>query len=112
MATAQQVTNELQQKLLETVKVGQKGVVDFVRSWSETVETAFSKLSDLSFPEAPYGPISAFEAASGFTREFLASQREFANQVFEAAIPATKAPTGAAQSARNVANAGTGGSKS
>lgn len=106
MATPQQVTNELQQKVLETVKVGQKGVVDFVRSWAETVEATYSKLSDLTFPEAPYGPISAFETASGFTREFLASQREFANQVFEAAVPATRAAPSAAQATRNAANAG------
>jgi hypothetical protein len=105
MPTAQQVTNEVQERLLETVKIGQKGLVDFVRSWAQTVEATFSKLPDLSFPESTLKPTEAFEQAFGFTEKFLASQREFANQLFEAALPATRAPAGAAQTARAAAAA-------
>jgi hypothetical protein len=108
MPTAQQVTNEVQERLLETVKVGQKGLVDFVRSWAQTVEATFSKLPDLSFPESTLKPTEAFEQAFGFTEKFLASQREFANQLFEAALPATRAPAGAAQGTAQTARAAAG----
>ncbi len=113
MPTAQQVTNEVQERLLETVKIGQKGVVDFVRSWAQTVEATVSKLPDLSYPESTLKPTEAFEQAFGFTEKFLASQREFANQLFEAALPATRAPAGAAQAGANqTARATSGAQKS
>ncbi len=100
MATAQQVTNDIQDRVLDTVRVGQKAVVDFVRSWAQTVETTVSKLPELAFPEQPFSPRQAYENAFGFTERLLAAQREFANQVFEAAVPATRAGASAAQAAR------------
>ncbi len=95
MATAQQVTNDIQDRVLDTVRVGQKAVVDFVRSWSQTFEATVSKLPELAFPEQPFTPRQAYENAFGFTEKLLASQREFANQVFDAATPVTRATPGA-----------------
>lgn len=99
MATAQQVTNDIQDRMLDTVRVGQKAVVDFVRSWSQTVEATVSKLPELAFPEQPFTPRQAYENAFGFTEKLLASQREFANQVFEAVSPVTRAASATTSSA-------------
>ena len=99
MATAQQVANEVQDRVLDTVRIGQKGVVDFVRSWSQTVEATFARLPDLTFTEAPFKPSEAFENAFSFTEKLITAQRNFANQLFEAAGPATRAGATAASSA-------------
>lgn len=98
MATAQQLTNEVQDRVLDTVRVGQKGMVEFVRSWAQTVEATFAKLPDLTFTEAPVKPSEAFENAFSFTEKLITAQRDFATQLFEAAIPATKAAPAAASS--------------
>ena len=96
MTTAQQLTTEVQDKMLDTIRIGQKGMVDFVKSWALTVESTFAKLPDLTFTEAPAKPTEAFENAFSFTEKLITAQRQFATQLFEAAIPATKAATAAA----------------
>lgn len=107
MATATQVNQEVQDRVLDTMRVGQKALVDFVRSWSETVEATFSRLPELTLSEPPMKPNQAFESAFGFTERVFAAQREFASQLFEAAVPATRAAAGpatqAAQAAKNAA---------
>jgi hypothetical protein len=96
MATAQQLTTEVQDRVLDTVRIGQKGMVDFVKSWAQTVESTFAKLPDLTFTEAPVKPTDAFANAFSFTEKLITAQRDFATELFEAAIPATKAPNAAA----------------
>ncbi|MCA1672555.1 MAG: hypothetical protein LC799_10250 [Actinobacteria bacterium] len=99
MATPQQVTSEVQEQILDTVRVGQKAVLDFVRSWAQTVETTFSRFPELTFAQQGYKPTEALESAFGFTEKVLASQREFANKLYEASIPATRATPAAARAA-------------
>lgn len=96
MATAQQLTTEVQDKVLDTIRIGQKGMVEFVKSWAQTVESTFAKLPDLTFTEGPAKPTEAFENAFSFTEKLITAQRDFASQLFEAAIPATKATAAAA----------------
>lgn len=103
MATATQVNQEVQDRVLDTLRVGQKAVVDFVRSWSETVEATFSRLPELTMPEQPLKPSQTFESAFGFTERVFAAQREFASQLFDAAVPATRAASGAASQAAQTA---------
>ena len=98
MPTAQQVTNEVQERVLDTVRIGQKGMVEFVRSWAQTVEATFAKLPDLTFTE-PFKPSEAFETAFAFSEKVLTAQRDFATQLFEATIPAAKAASSAAKTA-------------
>ena len=105
MATAQEVTTEVQDRLLETIRVGQQGVVEFLRSWSETVEATFSKLPDVTVTGQGFKPSEGLETAFGFTEKLIAQQRDFANQVFEATIPATRAAPRTAQAARSAASA-------
>ena len=90
MTTATQVTQEVQDRVLDTVRVGQKAVVDFVKSWAQTVEATFTRLPEWTLAEQRPGAGPAFENVFGFTEKLLASQREFATQLWEAAVPATR----------------------
>lgn len=99
MPTPTEITNAVEDKVLNSVRVSQKAVVDTVRSWSETMETVFSRLPEFSFPDNQVRPTEAFERALGFTERVVATQRDFATQLLEAAIPAAKAGASATQSA-------------
>ncbi|HET7487484.1 MAG TPA: hypothetical protein VFJ85_06100 [Acidimicrobiales bacterium] len=94
MPTAVETTTQIQDKLFEGLKVSQRAVLEGVRSWAEAVELLASRLPELAFSE-PMKPSQYFEVGVGFTERVIASQREFASKLFEAAMPATKAPTAA-----------------
>lgn len=98
MPTALDTTTEIQQKFLAGLEASQKAVLTLVGTWAETVESVVSKLPELVVTE-PVKPTQAMESIFGFTEKVLASQRDFASQVFQAALPATKIPTTAAKSA-------------
>lgn len=100
MPTALETTNEIQRRFLTGLEASQKAMVAAVGSWAETVEAVFSKLPELAVTE-PVRPSQALENAFGFTEKVLASQRDFASQVFQAAMPATRAPSAAARTAAN-----------
>jgi hypothetical protein len=101
MPTALDTTNAIQDKLFQNLQVSQRAVVDVVRSWAETTELVFSKLPDLSLSDPSGRPASqVFETGLGFTERVLASQRDFANQLFEAAMPVTRAPAAGAAATR------------
>ncbi len=101
MTTAVEITNAIQDKVLDNICVVQQAVVDCVRNWAETVEMTFSKLPELAFVGAPLRSSHALESAFGFTERMMANQREFAAQVFEAALPATRAAQTANAKAAN-----------
>lgn len=96
MATSAEITNDVQDKVLDHICVVQHAVVGCVRSWAETVEMMFSKLPEYPFAGHPLYSGHVVERAFGFTERMMASQREFAAQVFEAALPAAKATQEAA----------------
>lgn len=102
MPTAFDTTTEIQQKVLASLEASQKAVVTMVGAWAETVETVVTKLPELS-PKEPVKPTQALETAYAFTEKVLASQKEFANQLFQAALPATRGPSTAARTAASKA---------
>lgn len=99
MPTATETTTAIQDKVYAGIEASQKAVVDSVRTWAETVETVFSRLPELAF-STPVPPSEVFENTFGFTERVLASQREFLTQVFQATLPARRAPASAAQGAQ------------
>lgn len=102
MPTALDTTTEIQQKFLAGLEASQKAVITLVGTWAETVESVVSKLPELAVTE-PIKPTQAFESMFGFTEKLLSSQREFAGQVFQAAMPATRVPNTAAKAAASKA---------
>ncbi|MDQ4132037.1 MAG: hypothetical protein M3179_02270 [Actinomycetota bacterium] len=107
MPTPTEITNAVEDQVLNSVRVSQKAVVDSVRSWSQTMESVFSRLPEFSFPDNQVRPTEAFERALGFTEKVVATQRDFATQLLEAAIPAAKAGASATQSAAQSASQST-----
>lgn len=98
MPTSIETTTAIQDKMYAGLQVGQKAVLDSVKTWAETMETVFSKLPELA-TATPVPPGQLLSNAYGFTQKVLTSQREFFTQVFEAALPATRAPAAAAAKA-------------
>ncbi|HEV3401091.1 MAG TPA: hypothetical protein VG078_04650 [Acidimicrobiales bacterium] len=98
MPTALETTTAIQDKVFAGIEASQKAVVDYVRAWAETVETTFSKLPELATAE-PLKPSQVLETTLGFTEKVVASQREFASRLFEAALPATQVATRATSQA-------------
>jgi hypothetical protein len=103
MSTTREITSEVQEKVLDSVKVGQQAIVDSVRSWATTTETYFSKLPELSSQATSVQPADVFESTFAFTERLLASQRDFASQLFEATLPMTRAASAAAGAGANAA---------
>jgi len=99
MPTAIETTTAIEDKVYAGMQAGQKAIVDSVKTWAETVESVFAKLPELAFA-TPATPSQVLENATGFTEKVLTSQREFLSQLFEAALPVTRAPSAAAQSAK------------
>ena len=95
MPTALETTTAIQDKVFAGIEASQKAVVDYVRAWADTFATTFSKLPELATAE-PLMPSQGFETTLGFTERVVASQREFAGRLYEAALPATKAAADAA----------------
>lgn len=103
MPTALDTTAAIQEKIFTNLQVGQRAVLDMVRSWADTTEFVFAKVPELTLADPAGKPTLALESTLGFTEKVLTSQREFANKVFEAAMPATRAPASAAQAAKSQA---------
>ena len=99
MPTPVQATTAIQDKIYDSIQVSQKAFIDSVRSWAETIEAVSSTLPQLAPTDAR--PTEVLETTLDFNKKVLASQREFATQVYEAFLPATSAPASAAQSAKS-----------
>lgn len=102
MPTAVDTTTTIQDRLVESIQTGQRAVVESVRQWSETVELVASRMPELAFSE-PMKPSQVFEATIGFTERLMSSQRDFASQLLEAAMPAARAPQAATRTGQNQA---------
>ena len=102
MPTALDTTTEIQQKFFTGLEASQKAFLTLVGTWAETMESVVSKLPELAVTE-PIKPTQAFESMFGFTEKLMASQREFAGQLFQAALPATRVPNTAAKAAASKA---------
>ncbi len=98
MPTALDTTTEIQQKFLDGLESSQKAFISLVGTWADTVEAVAAKMPELMFTQ-PVKPTEAMESLFGFTEKVMASQKDFAGQVFQAAMPATKAPATAARAA-------------
>ncbi|MEO7836214.1 MAG: hypothetical protein ABIS21_01070 [Acidimicrobiales bacterium] len=103
MPTQLETTAMIQAKLFDSMKAGQKAVLDSFSAWSETVEFVASKLPDLAFAEPMKDRTKFYDTTMGFTEKVIASQRDFAGKLLEASMPATKAATSATQATKAAA---------
>ena len=103
MTTALETTTAIQDKLYAGMIVGQKAVIDSVKSWADIVETMYAKMPELMKAE-PMKPAQLMETTIGFTEKVVASQKEFIAKLVEAATPVTKLATSAATTAAKAAS--------
>ena len=90
MATTIEATMAIQDKVLSAMQVSQKAMIDSVKSWSDTVETVYSKLPEFVTTD-PKKPNQLFETTLAFTEKVMSSQQAFTSKLFEAMVPATRA---------------------
>jgi hypothetical protein len=83
------VIQEPQEELLNAIRNGQQAVVEMVKTWVETVKSATPKVPSLQLPLADRlpKPEEVVSGAYDFAEKLLASQREFAGELFTATAP-------------------------
>ena len=87
MATATEVISSVEDQVLETVKQGQEAIVKAVRTWADASKSLIPDLPPLPFADQLPNTSELVENAFAFVDKLLASQREFASALLEAAKP-------------------------
>lgn len=116
MATIADQTDAIEDQVFEAVKQGQDAIVKAVRTWAEAAENLLPDLT--SVPDLPNLPMAdqlpsvseIVDSSFAFADKLIASQREFAAAVLEAAKPlygAVNKSADAAAEKLKTGNAGT-----
>jgi hypothetical protein len=89
---ASNITQDVQEQFLSTVRKGQEMTIDALKTWVETVQSVTQSLPSIpsvSLPLADRLPNPHEVVASGydFAEQILSSQRKFADEVLEVASP-------------------------
>jgi hypothetical protein len=87
MATATDMFTGLEDQVLETVKQGQEAIVKAVRTWADASKNLIPDLPPLPFSDQIPATSELVETAFAFVDKMLASQREFAAAILDAAKP-------------------------
>jgi hypothetical protein len=88
MATATDMFTGLEDQVLETVKQGQEAIVKAVRTWADASKNLIPDLPALPFADQLPNTSEMVESAFAFVDKIMASQREFAAAILDAAKPA------------------------
>jgi len=96
-----EITERIQDQVLEFVKTGQEAVIDAVRNLSSTVEGVLPEAAKTGLATNIPVATEAVDTAFGFAGKVLEAQHGFVTQVLGAVTPGTSAPaTPAAKTAR------------
>jgi hypothetical protein len=87
MANANEMLSSVEDQVLETVKQGQEAIVKAVRTWADASRNLIPDLPPLPFADQLPNTTDLVENAFAFCDKLIASQREFAAAVLEAAKP-------------------------
>ncbi|MEW6475866.1 MAG: hypothetical protein AB1679_26720 [Actinomycetota bacterium] len=87
MATATEMITSLEDQVLETVKQGQEAIVKAVRTWADASKNLIPDLPPLPFADQLPNVSELVENGFAFADKLIASQREFAAAILEAAKP-------------------------
>ena len=115
MANITDKTNAIEDQVLETVKQGQDAIVKAVRTWAEAAENVLPDLPNLSdLPDLPMTDqlptvSEILDTSFAFADKLIASQREFAEAVLDAAKPLYGAVDKAANAAAEKVNTASSG---
>jgi hypothetical protein len=89
---ASNITQDVQEQFLSTIRKGQEMTIDALKSWVETVQSVTQSLPSIptvSLPLADRLPNPHEVVARGydFAEEILTNQRKFADEVLAVASP-------------------------
>jgi hypothetical protein len=87
MANATEMISSLEDQVLESVKQGQEAIVKAVRTWADASKNLIPDLPALPFSDQVPATSELVENAFAFCDKILASQREFAAAILDAAKP-------------------------
>jgi hypothetical protein len=87
----------LEDQVLETVKQGQEAIVKAVRTWADASKNLIPDLPPLPFSDQLPATSEIVENAFAFVDKIMASQREFASAILDAAKPVLGATDKAAK---------------
>ena len=87
MATANELITSLEDQVLETVKQGQEAIVKAVQTWADASKNLIPDLPALPFADQLPNVTELVENGFAFADKLIASQREFAAAVLDAAKP-------------------------
>ena len=98
MATATDMFSSVEDQVFETVKQGQEAIVKAVRTWADASKNLIPDLPALPFADQLPNTSDLVENAFAFADKLIASQREFAAAILDAAKPVFGAADKAAKS--------------
>jgi hypothetical protein len=86
---ASNVTSDLQDQILTTIRKSQEMALDALKTWVETVQSITPSIPSVSIPLADRLPKPHDVVARGyeFAEQVLSNQRKFADEVLEVASP-------------------------
>jgi hypothetical protein len=90
MATATQFVEQAQEQTLQAIKQSQQAVVEAVRVWSSAFEKAIPETPALPFLSELPTPAEVVQSTFDFAEQLLKVQREFTENLIEAAQPVLK----------------------
>jgi hypothetical protein len=79
----------VQDEFLSTIRKSQETVIDAIRTWVETVQSAGPKVPSVQLPLADKlpDPEEVVASAYDFAEQLLASQRRFAEEILKTTTP-------------------------
>ncbi len=86
---ANDVTHDVQEQILSTIRKSQEIALDALKSWVETVQSITPSIPSVSLPLADQLPNPHEVVARGydFAEQILSTQRKFTDQVLEVTTP-------------------------
>jgi hypothetical protein len=87
MASATEMITALEDQVLETVRQSQEAVVKAVQTWAEAGKSLIPELPPLPFADQLPNTADMVENAFNFADRLLATQRQFAAAILDAAKP-------------------------
>jgi hypothetical protein len=87
MASASEMITALEDQVLETVRQSQEAVVKAVQTWADAGKSLIPDLPPLPFADQLPNTADMVENAFNFADRLLASQRQFAAAILDAAKP-------------------------
>jgi hypothetical protein len=90
MSATTEVTGAVQDQMLETIELGQKAVLEGVRTWTETVEKLIPEAPSASWSKELPSLEETVDSAFDFASKVIDSQRRFAKEMIVATQPVAR----------------------